>query len=322
MKKPILLIKDLTVNYYTIYGVVNALDSVNLTLYEGETLAIVGESGCGKSTLAKAILRILPGNAAIVRGEIIFDPEGSSIDLTRLPEEELVKIRGRKISMIFQEPSSALSPVHNVRKQITDHVMESLGSDVIKRAIDLLSKLRMPSPPAILEKYPHELSGGMKQRVVIAASLITNPKILIADEPTTALDVTVQAQILRLLMELKKELKTTVMFITHNLAIAAEIADRVAVMYAGHIVEVADTESLFENPLHPYTIGLLKSIPKPHIDEEIEPIPGEPPNLINPPKGCRYYPRCPYALSKCRDVKPSLKSVNEHRYVACHLRVR
>ena len=319
MKRVILSIRGLTVNYYTSYGVVNALDDINLDVYEGETLAIVGESGCGKSTLAKSIVRILPSNAVIEKGSILLDlGDGRFIDLTKLPEKEMIKIRGKIISMIFQEPSAALSPVHKIGKQVTDHIQGD-KSRVLKMAEDLFRKLRMPAPKSVLHKYPHELSGGMKQRVVIAAALITRPKIVIADEPTTALDVTVQAQILNQLSKLKEEINTTIILITHNLAVAAEVADRIAVMYGGHLVEVSDAYSLFEKPLHPYTEGLIRSIPKPHVDEEIEPISGEPPNLTNPPSGCRFHPRCPYAMEICRRVKPVLEERAPGRFVACHL---
>ncbi len=317
MKSVILSVRDLTVNYYTRYGVVNALDSVSLDVYEGETLAVVGESGSGKTTLARALLRILPRNAVVERGSIVLRLGGSEVDILSLPEEEMTKIRGRIISMVFQEPSAALSPVHRVKSLVADHV--GLTRETLKAAESLLKRLRMPAPAMQLEKYPHELSGGMKQRVVIAAALMARPRILVADEPTTALDVTVQAQILRLLSELKEELGTTVILITHNLAVAAEVADRVAVMYAGNLVEVGDIYSVFEKPLHPYTYGLLKSIPKPHLDEEIEPIPGEPPNLARPPPGCRFHPRCPYAIEACSKVKPGLEDKGGGRLAACHL---
>lgn len=317
-EKPIISVRDLTVNYYTRHGVVNALDSVSLDIYEGETLAIVGESGCGKSTLAKALLGILPGNAEVAGGSILFDTGGETVDLVKLPEDEMVNIRGKLITMIFQEPAAALSPVHKVSKQITDHVPGDRRR-VLKAARDLLRKLKMPAPESVLEKYPHELSGGMKQRIVIAASMITKPRVIVADEPTTALDVTVQAQILKQLIALKQELGTTIVLITHNLAVAAEIADRIAVMYAGSVVEVSNTESIFQKPLHPYTKGLLRSIPKPHVDEDIEPIPGEPPNLASPPPGCRFHPRCPIAVEKCSRFKPRLEEKEPGRLVACHL---
>ncbi|BAA79256.2 ABC transporter, ATP binding protein [Aeropyrum pernix K1] len=322
MSEIVLSIRDLTVNYYTRQGVVNALDGVELDVYQGEILAIVGESGCGKSTLARSIARILPSNAVIEKGSIILNlGSGNTVDLVRLSEDELVKIRGKIVSMIFQDPSAALSPVHKVKKQVTDHVSGEKRR-VEKIAQEILKKLMMPAPHMILEKYPHELSGGMKQRIVIAASLITRPRIIIADEPTTALDVTVQAQILKMLSRLREELETTIILITHNLAVAAEIADRIAVMYAGHVVEVADVFSLFERPLHPYTKGLLKSIPKPHVDEEIEPIRGEPPSLADPPPGCRFHPRCPYVMDVCMRIKPRLEERAPGRLVACHLEER
>ncbi len=321
MSRVVLSIRNLEVNYYTLRGIVNAVDNLSLDIYEGETIAIVGESGSGKTTLARAILRILPSNASIDKGSILFRINGSKeIDLARATEEELEKIRGDMITMIFQEPSVALSPVHKIIVQITDH-LEKKGIDrgkLREQAINLMKRLRMPNPEAVLDMYPHELSGGMKQRVVIASALITRPRIIIADEPTTALDVTVQAQILRLLIELKRDLKSTVIFITHNLAIAAEIADRIAVMYAGQLVEVADKYTLFESPQHPYTKGLLKSIPKPHVDEEIEPIPGEPPSLVNPPKGCRFHPRCPIADFVCMKERPRLERKSSGSLVACH----
>ena len=319
MRRVVLSIRNLTVNYHTRQGVVNALDDVSLDVYEGETLAIVGESGSGKSTLARSIMRILPGNAVVERGSILLRLDGEGmIDILGLPEEEMTRIRGRVVSMIFQEPSAALSPVHKIGKQITDHLPGDRRS-LLDAAREVLRKLRMPSPDSILEKYPHELSGGMKQRVVIAASLLSRPRIILADEPTTALDVTVQAQILNQLLRLKEETGATIILITHNLAVAAEVADRVAVMYAGNIVEVSDVYSLFAEPLHPYTRGLLKSIPKPHVDEEIEPIKGEPPNLAKPPGGCRFHPRCPFAMEVCSRVKPPLEERAPGRLAACHL---
>ena len=319
MRSPVISVRGLTVSYYTKEGVVRALDNVSLDVYEGEILAVVGESGCGKTTLARAIMRLLPGNAVVEKGSILLKVDGEFVDVMRLPEDEMTKIRGRVVSMVFQEPSAALSPVHKIGRQVTDHLRGDRRR-LLAQAESLFRKLKMPAPRAVLEKYPHELSGGMKQRAVIAAALITRPKILIADEPTTALDVTVQAQILNLLLRMKEELGMTIVLITHNLAVAAEVADRVAVMYAGSVVEVADTYALFDEPLHPYTEGLLKSIPKPHVDEEIEPIKGEPPSLINPPPGCKFHPRCPYAIDQCSRMKPALKSLPGGRLVACHLR--
>jgi len=319
LRRVVLSIRNLTVNYHTRQGVVNALDDVSLDVYEGETLAIVGESGSGKSTLARSIMRILPGNAVVERGSILLRLDGEGmIDILGLPEEEMTRIRGRVVSMIFQEPSAALSPVHKIGKQITDHLPGDRRS-LLDAAREVLRKLRMPSPDSILEKYPHELSGGMKQRVVIAASLLSRPRIILADEPTTALDVTVQAQILNQLLRLKEETGATIILITHNLAVAAEVADRVAVMYAGNIVEVSDVYSLFAEPLHPYTRGLLRSIPKPHVDEEIEPIKGEPPNLAKPPGGCRFHPRCPFVMDKCRTEDPPLEEVEKGHWAACWL---
>jgi len=338
MKEPLISIRDFTLDYIGTYGTVKALDKVNLDIYEGETLALVGESGCGKTTLARSIIRLLPSNAVIRGGHILLNLKGKFVNLLDLTEDEMTKIRGSVISMIFQEPSAALSPVHTIKKQILDHYMEKiLGRGIskliikrersrregLKRAVDqairLLQRIRMPAPHDVLEKYPHELSGGMKQRAMIASALILRPKIIVADEPTTALDVTVQAQILKLLNELKREFKTAIVFITHNLAVAAEIADRIAVMYAGQLVEVADTYKLFKNPIHPYTRGLIKSIPKPHVDEEIEPIPGDVPSLVNPPSGCRFHPRCAYAKPICSKLRPDLRDVDERHMVACHV---
>ncbi len=319
MKKEILRIEDLSVYFYTYAGIVRAVEDLYLTVYDGETFALVGETGCGKSVTMKAVLRLIPPPGRIVKGRIIFD----GIDLLKLSEEEMRKIRGSKISMIFQDPSTALDPLYTAGYQVVETIIEHSRVDKRKaweKALGLFKIVDIPEAERRLYSYPHELSGGMKQRVVISIALSQNPRLLIADEPTTALDVTIQAQILRLLEELQRKYNVTLILITHNLGVVAEMADRVAVMYAGSIVEVADVYELFKNPLHPYTKGLLEAIPNPARKvSRLKPIPGTVPNMINPPPGCKFHPRCPYAKEVCKYKRPELKEVSANHFVACHL---
>ncbi len=314
----LLEIKDLYVHFHTLRGVVKALDGVNLDVDKGEVLGLVGETGSGKTVTGLSILRLLEQNAEIKGGEIIFEGK----DLLKLPMSELLKIRGRDISMIFQEPKAALNPVIQVGDQVAEAFLihEKMSKEEArKRVLEMFTRVGLPDPDRIYKSYPHELSGGMAQRVVISMALALRPKLLIADEPTSALDVTIQAQIMDLFRELIDEFGTSVIYITHDMALAAEISDRIAVMYAGRIVEVADTETIFERPLHPYTQGLLKSIPKLGYKGELFSMKGEIPPLINPPPGCRFHPRCPKRFDPCDKEVPKLIEVDPGHKVACFL---
>lgn len=307
MKNMILEIKNLETKFFTDEGVVPAVDGLDLKLHEGETLAIVGESGCGKSVTSMSILRLIPSPPGrVTKGEIVYKGQ----DLLKLSEKEMRDIRGNEISMIFQEPMTSLNPVFTIGKQI----MESLKYHQIvskekayDKAVDMIRLVGIPTPEKCMGNYPHQLSGGMRQRVMIAMALACNPKILIADEPTTALDVTIQAQILRLMEDLKQKTNTSIIMITHDLGIVAQIAENVMVMYAGQAVEYGDVESIFEKPLHPYTVGLLKSIPKINEDvEELYTIKGMVPGPRNLPNGCRFSPRCEYSEKLCETSMPPL----------------
>jgi peptide/nickel transport system ATP-binding protein len=313
----LLQIKDLRTYFFTSRGKVRAVDGVDLSLYEREVLAVVGETGCGKSTLGLSIMRLVPHPGRIVGGEIIFKGR----DLLKIHESELRKIRGREIAMIFQNPSKALNPVYKVGYQIAEMPRYHLGVPMKKAwelAVDLLRKVRMPDPEVKASSYPHSLSGGMKQRSLIAMMIFLKPNLLIADEPTTALDVTVQAQIMDLLREIRKEVGMAVMLITHNIGLVAEESDKIAVMYAGKIVEVGATSDVLGDPLHPYTKGLLSSLPSRRGRKERVPsIPGNVPDLINPPNGCRFHPRCPYKLDLCDKEEPKLSEVKKGHLVAC-----
>ncbi len=314
----IIVVKGLKVFYKAHRGYVKAVDNVDLEIRRGEIIGIVGESGSGKSTLAFAILRLLPSNARIVSGSILYEGE----DLVKLSESRLKNIRWKGISLVPQAALNALNPTLRIR----DHFLETArahgvhdDSYVLKRAAELLEMLRL-EPPRVLRSYPHELSGGMKQRVLIALSMILNPKVLILDEPTTALDVLTQRFILDLLKDLHRKTGITMIFITHDIAVIADIADRTAVMYAGKIVEVGDVYTVFKNPKHPYTVALMKSIPSlvGSVDE-MKSIPGTLPDLINPPPGCRFAPRCPYAMDICRKQEPPTIRLETGHIVSCWL---
>ncbi len=311
-------IKNLRTYFYTEEGTVKAVDGLDLTLHEGETLAVVGESGCGKSVTSLSILGLVvtpPGK--IEEGEILFHGE----DLLRKSEKEMRKIRGNEISMIFQEPLTSLNPVFTVGRQIMETLTLHRGMDkraAHAEAVRLLAQVGIPNPEKAVNDYPHQLSGGMRQRVMIAMALSCEPRILIADEPTTALDVTIQAQILRLLADMKRQTRTSIILITHDLGIVAQVAENVVVMYAGQAVEYGDVNAIFADPLHPYTEGLLKSIPK--IGEKRErlySIEGMVPSQKNYPKGCRFAPRCEYATQKCHERKPELMTRQDGRRVRC-----
>lgn len=314
----LLEIKNLRTYFYTEEGTVKAVDGLDLTLHEGETLAVVGESGCGKSVTSLSVLRLIPSPPGkIESGEILFRGE----DILKKTEKEMRKIRGNEISMIFQEPLTSLNPVFTVGHQISESLILHRGMNkksAHAEAIRLLGLVGLPNPEKTVNDYPHQLSGGMRQRVMIAMALSCQPSILIADEPTTALDVTIQAQILRLLAKLKEQINTAVILITHDLGIVAQVAQNVVVMYAGEAVEYSDVASIFEKPLHPYTEGLLKSIPV--IGEKRErlySIEGMVPSQKNYPKGCRFAPRCEYATEHCHVEKPELVGMPDGRRVRC-----
>ncbi len=294
---------------------------VSFELRRGETLAIVGESGSGKSVTAKGIMRLLPeANTRIKSGEILFEGE----DLLKLSEQQMQKIRGSRIAMVFQDPMTSLDPTMRVGKQIAESLQKHLGFSrqrAKERAVELLTLVGIPNPEARVRQYPHQFSGGMRQRVVIAIALACDPQILIADEPTTALDVTIQAQILDLLRELQEKVGTSIILITHDLGVVANITDRVAVMYAGKIVETGTVREVFYNPQMPYTWGLLGSIPLPTADrsQELIPIPGSPPDMLDPPKGCPFTARCPYAMRICAEEMPEYTTFSAEHKAACWL---
>jgi peptide/nickel transport system ATP-binding protein len=314
----LLEIKNLKTYFFTSRGIVKAVDNVSLSLDKGEVLGIAGESGCGKSTLAYSIIRLVPPPGITVDGKIIF--EGTNI--LEIDNETFRKeYRMKKISMVFQGAMQSLTPVYTIGEQLYEvfnyHTNVSLSE---AKALMEEQLKAVALDPSILRRYPHELSGGQKQRVMIAMALLLKPKLLIADEPTTALDVIVQAQILNLLKELQAKYGTSMILISHDLSIIAELADKVAIMYAGKIVEFAPSLELYKSPLHPYTQKLLKSIPRLREKvDRLEFIPGVPPDLRNPPSGCRFHPRCPYVMDICKKVEPQLVEVKPNHYVACHL---
>ncbi len=317
MKEPILKVQNLKTYFYTEDGEIKAVDGVDFEVYPGETLGIVGESGCGKSVTSLSILRILDEKGKIIEGSIIFD----GTDLTKITEEQMRKIRGKDISMIFQEPMVALNPVFTIGEQIMEAIVLHQRVEEKKAreiAINLLRKVGIPEPEKRVDQYPHELSGGMRQRAMIAMALSCKPKILIADEPTTALDVTIQAQIMELIKDLQREYGMSVILITHDMGIIAENADRVVVMYAGKVVEYSDVKTLFNDPKHPYTWGLLHAIPRLDIEQtRLYNIPGVVPNPLNFPSGCRFHPRCEFSEDKCHNEEPGLIEVIPNHYVRC-----
>ncbi len=300
----LLSVSNLRLYYRTTKGVVKAVDDVSFNINRGETLAIVGESGCGKSSLSKAIIRLLPRNVHTYEGKVLLN----GTDLMSMDEETFRKeVRWRKISMVFQGALNALNPVLKVGYQVAEPLIIHMGikeKEAIERAKEILVKLGLSEEFA--ERYPFELSGGMKQRAVIAMALITSPDLIILDEPTSALDVITQANIMNMLKELKKSREQTFIFITHDISVASELADKVATMYAGQIVEIAPADTFYEEPLHPYTQKLMKSVPTLRRDKTLESIPGAPPNLIDPPSGCRFHPRCERAMDICRKEDPPI----------------
>jgi peptide/nickel transport system ATP-binding protein len=319
MAQPILEIKNLSISFEIETGVVKAVDGVSFALDPGETLGLVGESGCGKSVTALSILKLIPAPPGRIIADGIFWKDR---DLTKMPLPDLIKLRGQEISIIFQEPLTSFNPVRKIGAQISEALQihtDLPRSEIKDKVIQMLRKVGIPNPDRQFEAYPHELSGGMRQRAMIAMALITNPQLVIADEPTTALDVTIQAQILELLQQLQAENHMSLLMITHNLGIVAEIADRVAVMYAGKIVEMATAGEIFKNPLHPYTEGLLKSVPSPLNTGDLYAIPGMVPDPLNLPPGCHFAPRCEKARDICRRQAPELQNKTDGHMVACWL---
>ena len=322
-EKKLLEIIDLYTFFDTKRGTVKAVNNVSYTVEEGKTLGVVGESGSGKSVSAMSILRLLDGNGYIAGGEILFN----GVDLTKLPLSEMYKIRGNDISVIFQEPMTSLNPVFSIEQQLSEPFIIHQGlskKEAAEKSVDLLREVKIPNPEIVAKQYPHQLSGGMRQRVMIAMALCCNPDMLICDEPTTALDVTIQAQILQLLKEIQKQLHTAMIFVSHNLGVVADIADRVAIMYAGKIVEQGPVDDIFYEPAHPYTKGLLRSMPRVDAEsyERLIPIEGTPVDMLNPPEGCPFAPRCEHCMKICLKKMPPYVEVGEKHRSACWLRVQ
>ena len=326
--QPLLEIKNLKTHFFTDDGVVRAVDGVSFSIGKGETLAVVGESGCGKSITAFSMMRLIPSPPGqIVDGEILFHQNGSNgpVDLAKMDARgpQIREIRGNDIAMIFQEPMTSLSPVHTIGDQIGEAIelhQKVDKKEARRRSGEVLQKVRLPEPERQLDAYPHELSGGMRQRAMIAMALSCNPSLLIADEPTTALDVTVQAQILDLMVSLQDEIGMSILLITHDLGVVAWMADNVAVMYLGKIVEYADVRTIFKNPKHPYTVGLLNSIPKIGQKEKLIPIEGSVPDPFERPVGCSFAPRCPHVMDKCK-TEPTLEEIQSGHKVSCWLEI-
>jgi peptide/nickel transport system ATP-binding protein len=311
-------VRDLTVEYQTRAGVVRAVDNVSLDIQRGEILGLVGESGCGKSTFGKALMRLHTGPARNAGGELWFDGR----DLMKLSEREMPDIRGAEIGMVFQDPMTSLNPVQRILDHLTEtiqtHEPEVSDTAARTRAEELVERLGIRRER--LTDYPHQMSGGMRQRVMISLALALRAKLVIADEPTTSLDVIVEAKFLDLLKELQKEFGLTILLITHNIGVVAEVADRVAVMYAAKMVEVGDVNDVFTDPKHPYTQGLLKSVPNIRLDEgELFKMGGAPPNLLHPPSGCRFSPRCPYVMEVCEEVDPAFEPIERGHLASCWL---
>ena len=318
---PILEVKDLKTYFFTRNGVVQAVDNVSFYMNEGETLGIVGESGSGKTITALSLMKLIPHPGKITQGSITLSSDAGQTDLAKLNERQMADIRGNKIGMIFQEPMTSLNPVLTIGYQLMEPLklhLQMNQEQAHKQAIDLLKRVGIPAPADRMTDYPHQFSGGMRQRVMIAMAIACSPLILIADEPTTALDVTIQAQILDLIRKMNSDLGVGVLLITHDLGVVAEICQRVIVMYAGQVIEEAPIDDIFNHPAHHYTVGLLRSVPKLGADvkERLVPMKGLPPDLLNPPKGCRFQPRCPARQAKCAETPP-LAPIGPRHKVAC-----
>lgn len=318
-KEVLMQIKDLSVTYETRLGPVSAVDGVSFDIYKGEILGLVGESGCGKSTMGKALMRMIQPPGYISNGHLIFEGE----DIMTYDENQMRDFRGRKVSMIFQDPMTSLNPVQRVDEHIVEaiqiHEPKTKMEQALGRAKELLQKLGIQSNR--ITSYPHQLSGGMRQRVMVGLGLVLNANLIIADEATTSLDVIVEAKLADQLKDIRDEFGVSLLVITHNIALVAELADRVAVMYAGHLVELGTVEEIFDNPQHPYTKGLLHSVPTIKLNEreELYKMGGEPPNLTHPPHGCRFHPRCPKAMPICEKYEPEFLSTEPERFVKCWL---
>jgi peptide/nickel transport system ATP-binding protein len=320
MTDPVLQLEDLTVRFHLKRGQLTAIDGVTLTVHRGETFGLVGESGSGKTATARSVMRLIPiPPGEVVRGRILFE----GINILEYSPQQMRELRGKKIAMVFQEPMSALNPVFTVGKQIADALRTNLGiskKEAKTRVIELLQLVGIPSPASRYDNYVHEFSGGMRQRVMLAMALSCNPTFLIADEPTTALDVTIQATILELIRSMIERFHMSLIFITHNLGVVAHTCDTIGVMYASHLVELGTKNELFAHPLHPYTIGLLNSIPR--LDTKtkyLTPITGSVCNMLQPPQGCKFHPRCAHAMDICTQEVPRLQEVAPGHFVACHL---
>ena len=318
-KETLVKIKDLSVTYHTRIGPVSAVDHISFDIQKGEIIGLVGESGCGKSTLGKALLRMIDPPGEISSGQIIFDND----DIMKYSDEQMRDFRGRRISMIFQDPMTSLNPVQRIDEHVIEaiqvHEKNTKRSDALTRTETLMSRLGIGTDRLI--SYPHQLSGGMRQRVMTGIGLVLNAELIVADEATTSLDVIVEAKLADQLREIRDEMGITLLMITHNIALVAEMADRIAVMYAGHIIEIGGIEAVFANPMHPYTQGLLASVPNIRFDktEELYKMPGEPPNLTHPPSGCRFHPRCPRAMPVCSKYEPAFVKTDDSRFVKCWL---
>lgn len=319
--EPILEVKNLHTSFHTSNGLVQAVRGVDLTLGKGEILGVVGESGSGKSVTCMSILQLLANTGEITQGEIVFRGE----NLVAMNKKEIRRVRGEKIAMVFQDPMSSLNPLMTVGRQIGEMIQEHnpklSKQEIQRRVVELMGMVRIPEPEKRLKSYPHQFSGGMRQRVMIAMALACEPDVLIADEPTTALDVTIQDQILKLLRALQQEKQRSIIFITHDLGVVAELCSRVVVMYGGLVMEEAPIDDLFERPAHPYTMGLLRSIPGANQDKSqpLEPIPGSPPDMLNPPQGCPFAARCPYARQICAQSLPPYTQLEGGRRSMCWL---
>ncbi len=317
MSEPVLDVRDLRVEIPTGRGVVHAVDGASFSVGRGEALGLVGESGSGKSMTLRAILGLLPHPGRITGGQVLY----RGMDLTTLPDRDLIDVRGKEISMIFQEPMTALNPVMRVGEQIAEAPMLHLGysrSSAQERALELMRMVGIPDPERRARSYPHEFSGGMRQRVMIAIALSCEPEVILCDEPTTALDVTIQDQILKLLVALCQELSASLVFVTHDLAVVAQTCRQLAVMYAGQVVETGTVDAVFRSPRHPYTLGLLRSVPDfDAVQESLIPIPGSPPDLVRPPAGCRFHPRCTFVRDDCRTGDLPLRPVDFGHASAC-----